>query len=1300
GELEYVGRADQQVKLRGFRIEPGEVQVVLAAHPGLEQAVVMVREDLPGDKRLVAYAVPTDVGANPDELLTSLREFAGERLPAYMVPSAVVLLEELPLTVNGKLDRKALPAPEYVAGAGRAPATAQEELLCQAFAEVLGLPAVGVDDDFFALGGHSLLAVSLVANLRARGVSVSAKALFQTPTPAGLAGTAGSVQVVVPPNPIPEGATGITPEMLPLVELTAAEIERIVAKVEGGAANVADVYPLAPLQEGLLFHHLMASQGAERDGYVMSSVLGFDSRERVDEFLTALQAVVDRHDIYRTAIMWEGLREPVQVVSRHAELPVREVALDPQGGDVVQQLLAVGGSWMDLTRAPLMSVHIAAEPEDGRWVTLLRIHHLVQDHTSLDVLLGELRAFMSGQGESLPEPLPFRDFVAQARLSVPREEHERYFDGLLGDVTETTAPFGLLDVHGDGTDTELAQLAIDPELAAQVRTTARRLGVSAATIFHVAWARVLAAVSGREDVVFGTVLFGRMNAGAGADRVAGLFLNTLPMRVRTGEPTVTEALAAMRDQLAELLVHEHAPLALAQKASGVPAGSPLFSSIFNYRHSESDDAATERAKGLDGVEALYEWDRSNYPLNVSVTDMGTGFVLTVHAVDPADPVRVGGLLQTAVGNLVAALEVAPQTRLSAVEVLGEAERGLVVEEWNRTGVEFGSELVPGLFAGRVAAMPGVVAVVADGVEVSFAELDSRANRLARYLRAQGVGAESLVGLCLPRGVEMVTAVLGVWKAGAAYVPLDPEYPAERLAFMLRDSGASVLVGVEEVLDELPVGRGVRTIAVDEPLVVGALAAQPATAPELDLLPDQLAYVIYTSGSTGRPKGVAVTHGGLANYVRWAVDAYGMDGGGGAPLHSSLSFDLTVTSVVVPLVSGSAVVVSAVGGAEGLAELLAGRGGFGLVKAVPGHLPLLAELVSDEAVAGSTRRLVVGGEALHGADVRAWLARVPGSVVVNEYGPTETVVGCCVFELTAGQDIADAVPIGRPIANTRLFVLDGSLRPVPVGVAGELYIAGAQLARGYLGRAGLTAERFVASPFEQGGRMYRSGDVVRWTADGRLEYLGRVDEQVKVRGFRIELGEIEAVLAGHPQVAQAAVMAREDTAGDKRLVAYVVAAEPDGELDDLARLVREFAAGRLPEHMVPSAVVVLEALPLTVNGKVDRKALPAPELLVPAGRGREPETEQEELLCQAFAEVLGLERVGVDDDFFTLGGQSLLATRLVSRVRAALGVDLRVRALFESSTPASLAAWVAQQGSNQTKKARPVVRPMRKQGENR
>ena len=514
---------------------------------------------------------------------------------------------------------------------------------------------MGAEDSFFALGGHSLLAAGLVQRLRERGVAVSVRALFEAPTPAGLAAAAAPPEVAVPPNLIPAGARQITPDMVPLARLTQQEIAQITAGVDGGAANVADIYPLAPLQEGMFFHHLIAA-GTGTDVYLTPVALGFASRKRMGEFLGALQQVVDRHDIYRTSLAWEGLAEPVQVVWRQAPVPVTEQTVTAEGPGGAEQLLAAAGSWMDLRRAPLLRAHVAAEPGTGRWLALVQIHHLVQDHLGLEVVLGEIIALLRGEADRLPDPLPFRDFVAHARLGVPREEHERYFAGLLGDVTEPTAPFGLLDVRGDGTDVERARVAVATELAGRLRARARALAVSPATLFHLVFARVLAVAAGREDVVFGTVLFGRMHAGAGADWIPGPFINMLPVRVDTGAAGVAAAVAAMQAQLAALLAHEHAPLALAQQASGVEAPAPLFTSVLNYRHNRG----LESQDGLAGIQRLFIHSRTNYPLTVAVDDTGTGFAVNVYAVAPADPAQVCALLHTAAANLVTALEDGPR----------------------------------------------------------------------------------------------------------------------------------------------------------------------------------------------------------------------------------------------------------------------------------------------------------------------------------------------------------------------------------------------------------------------------------------------------------------------------------------------------------------------------------------------------------------------------------------------------------------------------------------------------------------
>ncbi|MEO8153078.1 MAG: amino acid adenylation domain-containing protein [Rhizobacter sp.] len=1090
--------------------------------------------------------------------------------------------------------------------------------------------------------------------------------------------------VQVPPNGIPAGAATITPAMLPLVELTQGDIDRVVEGVPGGAPNVQDIYPLAPLQEGIFFHHLVAGRG---DPYLLQVPGSFATRPELDAYLHALGQVVARHDVLRTSVPWEGLPQPLQVVWREAPLPVEEVSVDPAAGDALAQLQARFDPRrfrIDLRRAPLVRVFVAEDRAQSRWVALALYHHLVMEGSAVTLIQQEIDTLLAGESHRLRAPLPYRNFVAQSRLGMPAQEHEAFFRRMLGDVDEPTLPFGLHDVHGDGGAVAQATRAVDAALGHRLRRQARAAGVSLASLCHLAWAAVLARVSGRDDVVFGTVLFGRMR-GADSAPSLGSFANTLPVRVRLGAGGVREAAREVHTLLATLRHHEHASLSLAQRCSDVAAPTPLFSALLNYRHVQGLGGSAPIGAAPD---TQITQQRTNYPLALQVDDLGDdagGLRLDLQLGEEGDAEALVDCVLSALQRIAEALERAPQQPMADLDVLPVPLRERLVNGWNTTTAPYPHErFVHDLIGAQAAATPDATALVCDGQVLGHAELDSRANRLAHHLRTLGVGPDVRVALCFERSFEMVVGLLAVLKAGGAYVPLDPGHPDERLAQMLLDSAPVAVLTHDRVDARVHASLRLALQPAGTPLIdVEADAArwrrQPADAPApLSLTPQHLAYVIYTSGSTGVPKGVMVTHGGLCNYLWWAAQAYEPTR---SVVSSSLSFDATVTSLLVPLLRGGSVhLLSEQRELDELHDLLV-SGWQGLVKITPAHLEVLGQRVRAGARRTSVQVFVVGGEALPAATVALWREIQPGVRIVNEYGPTETVVGC-VVEDVGEVAVADAVAIGRPIANTRIYLLDGRGRPVPPGVAAELCIAGAGVARGYLNQPALSDERFVPDPFatEAGARMYRTGDLGRHRNDGTIDYIGRNDFQLKVRGYRIEPGEIEAQLLQFDGVREAVVIARENPSGDKRLVAYVVMTGPLDEAALAAHLART-----LPPHMMPTAFVTLDALPLTANGKLDRRALPAPGT---AGRGdragEAPSGDTEITLATIWADVLQVAQVGRQDDFFSLGGHSLLAVKAVSRLRQAFGVEVGVTELFAHPVLADFARAVEQ--------ARPDVLP--------
>ncbi|HEU4557670.1 MAG TPA: amino acid adenylation domain-containing protein, partial [Longimicrobium sp.] len=976
------------------------------------------------------------------------------------------------------------------------------------------------------------------------------------------------------------------------------------------------------------------------------------------------------------ALAWEGLRELVQVVWRHAPLPVEEVQVDAETEDAAERL------WrrhdprryrMDLGRAPLLRACIAEDRARGRWLLLTLRHHLTGDHESQEVLQEEISAHLRGRQAELPLPLPFRNYVAQARLGVSRGEHERFFRGMLKDVEEPTAPYGLLDVWGDGRGIGEARLPVAGELSARLRRRARALGVSAASLCHLAWAQVLARLSGRADVVFGTLLFGRMQGGEGADRVMGPFINTLPVRIGVGEEGAEAAVRRTHALLADLLRHEHASLALAQRCSGVAAPAPLFTSLLNYRYSgpsRSQEAGqSERAEqALEGVRGIGAQERTNYPVTLSVDDLGEAFWLTAQVAAPAEAERVCRMMHTALERLIEALEVSPGRAIGSIDVLPEAERRRVVEEWNRTDAEYpAGSCIHELFEAKVARTPGAVAVRFEEESLTYRELSERANRLAHHLRALGAGPEVRVGICLERSLETVVATLAVLKSGGCCVPVDTTYPPERMALMLADSAARVLLSKGELAAPLA-GSGLHVIRLDQ--VAEVLAAEPDHPPSTNASAGNLAYVFYTSGSTGRPKGVMMAHREVVQYASCLPETVPIGPGDRVAQASNASFDAAVFEIWGALLNGATLV-----GIDRDVLLSAPLLRRTLREQGITHLYQTAALFNQHVreqvdVYASLRQLVFGAEAVGTEGVRRMLRSGRPGRVLHEYGPTEATVWCTLERVEEVEEDAATVSIGRPIPNARAYVLGSVLEPLPPEVAGELYVGGAGVVRGYLGRPGLTAERFIPDPFASGlgARMYRTGDRARWKAEGKLEFMGRLDDQVKIRGFRIEPGEVEAAIVAYPGMREARVMMREDQPGDKRLVAYVVGKV---EMDGLRAHLRQ----SLPEYMVPQVIVALERLPLNANRKVDRKALPVPEYAADAERYVAPRTPVEEVLAGVWAEVLGLEPVGVEESFFELGGHSLLAIRMVSRVRGLFGVELPLRALFEGPTVVELAVCV-------------------------
>ena len=1303
GNLEFLGRNDDQVKIRGFRVELGEIEAALRQHPTVREAVVAAR-GTPGDPavRLVAYVVPR-AGSEIDP--AGLRSFLGQRLPPYMAPAAFVQLEAIPLSPTGKVDRRALPDPAEIATepttASAAPRTAREELIAGIFAQLLATPSVGIHDSFFDLGGHSLLTTRLASRLRELfGVDVPLRALFDAPTVAGIAATVEARQ-----------AAGGRPAQTP--------IER---------ADRDAPLPLSFAQQRLWFLDQLEPGNLF---YNIPTAIRLSGPLDVDALRNALNTVIRRHEVLRTTFAVAG-GKPIQVIAPELilALPVTDVsaAADPEA-EALRIATAEARLPFDLASGPLLRGKLL-RLSDQAHLAIFVIHHVAADGWSLGILVGELAALYEAykQGEvsaasasratGLADlPIQYADYAAWQRATLQGEalgEQIAYWREQLAG----TPP--LLELPTDRPRPAVqtangATYAFElPEGQARaIKALSQREGVTLYMTLLASYQTLLARYSGQNDICVGSVVANRTRAEV--EPLIGFFVNTLVFRTQfTGAPTFRQLLGRVREMALAAYAHQDVPfetLVEALQPERNLSHTPLFQAAFSLQNTPMP---ARELTGLSLRAVKVDSGATQFDMLLTISETATGLAgaweYNTDLFDPATIARMAGHLQV----LLAAAVAAPDQPVARLPLLTAVERQQLLGAWNATATPFPDQsTLHALVEAQAAAQPEALAAIFARLDddpateaartLSYRQLDQRANQLARHLQARGVTPNTLVGLLVERSLDMVVGLLGILKAGGAFLPLDPAYPPDRLRFMIEDSGIKLLLTQERVLAagawKLEAGNqnlALVRLDADWPTI----ARQPATNLPIDQSTNHLAYVIYTSGSTGRPKGALLAHRGLCNLADLQGRTFDIRPGKRVLQFSPFSFDAAVWEIVMALRNGATLVLTpqaTIAAGPELVKLLR------VARITTVTLPpsLLAVLEPDDLPDLET--VIAAGERCTNEIVAQW---APGRRFFNAYGPTETTVCATLFECDpAAAWPFGGPPIGRPIANCQLYVVDDLLQPVPIGVPGELLIGGVGLAQGYLARPELTAERFVPHPFAEvrsqelevsslasdlrspisdlrapasDSRLYRSGDRVRWRADGNLEYLGRLDDQVKLRGFRIELGEVEAVLRDHPAVQDAVVAVRGDT-----LAAYVIleaaaqvtaqTADPATAAATLAAALRTHLRSRLAEYMVPAAFMALDAFPRSPAGKVERKALPAPDTIRQAAAAyvapRDPAEEKLAALC---ADLLNLERVGVEDNFFELGGHSLLATQLLARIRDDFQIELPLRTLFEQPTVAGLA----------------------------